>query len=721
MSLNEFSCFDTLFFLSLLLRQKIAMMGLQTTSTKRKYEFGACGEIVEIQANCSPSKASRLSSEASSTSSSSTEAVSSASDAKAASVQQQYSEANGSAAAKLTTTTVVSINGSTNHAAFNSNIVCSSSNGNVRLMKSVSSSAASSMIPSAEESIAKLEAVAAVEPWGPEPIVESMSRMQAVAVPDAWGSDGTRSALATTLLSADDLNEDDDDFEDDFDEEESIIPSYSPMRYPCTPPPSHMTRNGYVSTGNGYLKPSYYSEPYPQQNCSRTPYSQYGNRALPLNHSHYGWGHHHAYHPNYYGTPTNMVGGSTQQTIRCAENGKSYLELGSSNYGAADARHPKRCCDGRSGNWCNNNKQCYREQRLKIRNLSMFKLSRFRQVSEQSLYRSVLICNTLKFIDREIETENKESATSHAEYHAQHSLHYTHLKLGNTNGSNGSGSGGSSGPGDARHHQHAQHHSAQQPPPQMHNVPAPPANMAAATQSAHSQQQQQQMHSSQTQYASDISNSSNYSPQSPYNSRIATPITSTIMTFNETLPPYDHHPLRDVHQSGRVTPFPCSGLPDTDSGYGDEDVTKPINWGSVLSLSSQSALDPLNNNDLFSTTTASCTLISSPVTTTSGSIVGSTASSTSSITITSSHFNGTSTVQQPSQAHATQPPSNWDYNLLDMDLGLGPELTELLPSWKLTPLSADDILKSVTTPMEPTKIVLDNEMDSMTHIMVGGS
>lgn len=92
------------------------------------------------------------------------------------------------------------------------------------------------IIPSAEESIAKLEAVA-------------------MALPSAYGVDGnsiwrdsdsTRSALATTLLNADDLEDDDDDFEDDFDEDDSI-PCYSPLRYPCTT--TNMARNGYITSG----------------------------------------------------------------------------------------------------------------------------------------------------------------------------------------------------------------------------------------------------------------------------------------------------------------------------------------------------------------------------------------------------------------------------------------------------------------------------------------
>ena len=66
----------------------------------------------------------------------------------------------------------------------------------------------------------------------------------------------------------------------------------------------------------------------------------------------------------------------------------------------------KNCCEGRNNLWCTA-KQCYKEKRLKMMNLSMFKLARFRQASDQSLYRSVLICNTLKSLEKEIEIENQ--------------------------------------------------------------------------------------------------------------------------------------------------------------------------------------------------------------------------------------------------------------------------------------------------------------------------
>lgn len=147
-----------------------------------------------------------------------------------------------------------------------------------------------------------------------------------------------------------------------------------------------------------------------------------------------------------------------QETIRCAENGKSYLELGSGGW----AR--RRCCA----------RQCHRERRLKVMNLCVVKLSRFRQSADPSLRRSVLVCNTLRRMEREAEREAAEEAAR-----------------------------------------------APREPP----APLPP-----------------------------------------------------------------------LGAPGRATPFPAPQA-DADSGYGDEDCARPIDWGSVLSLSSQSALDPLNNNE----------------------------------------------------------------------------------------------------------------------------
>ncbi|GAB0086130.1 hypothetical protein DMENIID0001_001260 [Sergentomyia squamirostris] len=587
------------------------MMGLQAAASKRKYETGESGESSEQTGSCSPAKSSRWSG---------TTGVSSSAP---------------SATATVTITTTAS------------SVISSPSLG--------------------EDSIARLEAVTVpgeTTSWPGEPIVDSISRLQAVAVPGegtaGWGTDGARSALATTLLAADDLEDDDDDFEDDFDEDDTAIPSYLPLRYPCAPPRGYAPPSAYAPAA----KSSYYTESYPPLTCSRGVYGSRGPGYGPTN----GW-------TSGYYSPAEAA--SPQQTIRCAENGKSYLELGSASYssssgGMSNARGVgvKRCCDGRN-NWCNS-KQCYKERRLKMMNLSMFKLSRFRQVSEQSLYRSVLICNTLKCIEREMEIESKELGMhQHHVTNPHHPAHHHH------------------------HHPHHMHHPQTPPPPQPpHSTDYHPQYRVNGAPSVHHPHHPPpEMHYSALETPSG-------SFQAPYNGRAATPAPPSL-PFNDSLPPYDHHPLRDAaHSGGRATPFPSAGLPDTDSGYGDEDCTRPINWGSVLSLSSQSALDPLNNNDLFSTSTSTSTQV--------------TTSSSSSSNTNSCSFAASTTFSFASAASCTvTAATNWDYGLLDMDLGLGPELTELLPSWKLTPLSADDILKSVPEPGQ-------QEIDTaFTHIMVG--
>ncbi|XP_053691603.1 uncharacterized protein LOC128740116 [Sabethes cyaneus] len=469
----------------------------------------------------------------------------------------------------------------------------------------------------AEDSIAKLEAV--VIPgetnWNCEPIVDPISKLQAVAVPgETWGSDSTRSTLATTLLAADDLDDDDDDFEDEFDDDETILPSYSPIRYPCSP-----NRGGYIPA---YPKPGYFPEPY--QNCSRTSSAnngaqQYANRG-------YGWSQHGYYSPPYEAP-------SSQQTIRCAENGKSYFELGSANYNSvnqfgAPARHLKRCCDGR--NMSCNNKQCYKERRLKMMNLSMFKLARFRQASDQSLYRSVLICNTLKSIEREIDHENKEFSHQQHLQQQQHTHHYhtppphhlQHPHHQHPPPSPSSLSSGSTEYGNGPAYNNcriATPDKQQQPSPKFSDIGNGSSSNYSRLQGSNTTTQSPPTYGNgasctaeQQQSATITTQLSSYDQQQPQHhgslAAVSTASPTTAPTPHHHHHHHHHHPLKDPH-SGRATPFPSctggglagSGYHESDSGFGDDDCTRPINWGSVLSLSSQSALDPLNNNDLFVT------------------------------------------------------------------------------------------------------------------------
>ncbi|XP_060536831.1 uncharacterized protein LOC132708514 [Cylas formicarius] len=260
---------------------------------------------------------------------------------------------------------------------------------------------------------------------------DCIARLRAVAVPaaDTWRA--PTPSLAATLLSEDEF--DDDEFEDELSDDEKcagMVPPPDPLRFAH---PASATTQSY-------------------HNRYQMDYWQY------------------------YQSPQ-------QQTIRCEENGKSYLELG------ASPQMKTRCCDGRT-RWCH--VPCYRQRRLAVLNLSMCKLARYRQCSDPSLRRSVLICNTLRRLEREMEAEPSESTYS--------------------------------------------------PLPEI-NQPARP-----------------------------------------------NPVTE---------PSYEQS-LREVGNfSGRATPFPSTTTTDTDSGLGDDEMTKPINWSSVLSLTSQTDLESLNNNELY--------------------------------------------------------------------------------------------------------------------------
>uniref|UniRef100_A0A1A9VIA8 SERTA domain-containing protein n=1 Tax=Glossina austeni TaxID=7395 RepID=A0A1A9VIA8_GLOAU len=521
-----------------------------------------------------------------------------------------------------------------------------------------------SITPVPEDSIAKLEVVAAVpcEPWvsAPEP-VDCISKLQAVAVPtDPWGSISTRSTLATTLLSTDELDDDDDDFEDDYEEEESIIPTYCPLRY----------------------------HPFPTSSPSANAHQP----QLPQ--------------------PSSFT-----------------------NMHVAEARHPiKRCCDGR-GSWCNTNKPCYKDIRLKIRNLSMFKLSRFRQLHTQQQqpmlhpqhqdYIPVLNCGRL---------------TGAIDYHIQHQAQQSHQLQQNF----------------PHPYQQSQPERMDTPPP-AYQKPAPNTHFT-------------------------LGNGNN---------------ACNIVSANATMHPYDHYPFRESH-SGRATPFPTcqpvistppaatpattqvqscqtaniapatttttlTSLSDSDSGYADDDSTRSINWSSVLSLSSQSALDPLNNNDLFSilppanpatavpvtiTSTSSSALngndncnqtasvaISGTFTTVQSANSSTSASSASTnnncnttppsssttatfttlSTISSATHSLTSSYVNSMSAHLN-PASTWEYSFLDMEFGLGSEFTELVPSCKLS--SSDELFKNSLTPVAVTSRY-ENELEQPAHIMVG--
>ena len=360
-----------------------------------------------------------------------------------------------------------------------------------------------------------------------------LEELASVAPPD-WAAQ--RPALLTTLLEDDD-EVDDEDFDDE--EEERIEGKYLPAgksyscRYSSEDSCFNNKNSGYEDQGysGGSSSPVHY--------VSRSSYSSTKNSQY--------WG----------GYPSS----SPQQTIRCEENGKSYLELGPSPASARN-RTPSsldKCCDAERTSWCKRAPEtsCYRQRRLAVFNLSMCKLGRYRQFTDPSLLKSVLICNTLRYIEREMEQE-------------------------------GCFYGGLPG-----------HATCASPPP------LPPTPSPAEV-----------------------------DPTFPPPQFLEVPdITPSASSYRAGPEFYE--------QSGRATPFPLANqCCDSDSGVGDEDNAKSINWGSVLSLSSQSDLDPMNNNELFSDSSTTQDLVH--------------------------------------------------------------EFDDFLPTWKLTPVSADEVLKSATSDTSPS-------------------
>ncbi|XP_063705248.1 rho GTPase-activating protein gacU [Culicoides brevitarsis] len=666
------------------------MMGLQVAASKRKYEIGACTDLNDIQPNCTPAKNPRIdeitttittTSTSSSTSSSSSESVTLAQDDLIISTEaidtistQEESNADTTSISIIQTTSTTQVVSSPDEGT-KSSIPQLTGRGH-------------------ELTLSKLNSNWATNADDDEQVIDPISKLQAVAVPDeAWGSESTRSTLATTLLPPDDLDEDMDDFEDDFDDDDVMLPSYGP--------PPQVAYHRHVPSPKGYTPQfqKYPQEQYHNQNCSRSAptsastYNRYGS-----------WNNQYV-NEFYHNEP--MPVADPPQTIRCAENGKSYTELGTYTFFNANAtRHIKRCCDGKN-NWCNN-KQCNKEKRIRMLNLSMFKLSRFRQASDQSLYRSVLICNTLKAIEKEIETEKRQAAQMRRQL----------SQIGRGSSIILNGGIRSSTPVPSQKPPVSASATPQQPEYQAgapHAITTPEINTTNNNElQKRNEYSENNPNSTNTSSSNNLLNGSNYlqsTQQYTNHNRIYSNGFETLSA--QSSPPqnsYEYHPLKDP-SSGRATPFPASnGYPDTDSGYGGEDDNlspdgqfRSINWGSVLSLSSQSALDPLNNNELFPAVpvTHAASPVSSPA------------------PYNTCGFNSTLN----NSATTTT-------NYLDMDLGY-----DVLPNcYKLKPIVCDDFYtpEALKKWMEPgSKIVCDdfykapdshdnNMPDTFsTHIMVG--
>ena len=257
---------------------------------------------------------------------------------------------------------------------------------------------------------------------------------------------------------------------------------------------------------------------------------------------------------------------------------------------------------------------CYKTQRARMLNVSLQKLHLARQNHEGCLRRSVLICNMLRYIEDETE---RDAAMQYAPITSPpHPMEIDPYW----------------GPPP--------------PPPQVHQQQQQPTTVPVQ------QQQQQQSTSTMTPSQYHLTTGAPPPPPPPQtlpslpttssatSSAPSTPPTSTSNvssnnnnnSSNSTNTAYSDSfetTLKDFNSAFRSTPFSSP----THSKEEDESERGSINWGSVLSLSSNPAeesLDPLNNNNFSSesswTTSNNSTTV---VSTTSGSSTTSTSSTTS--------------------------------------------------------------------------------------------
>ena len=341
----------------------------------------------------------------------------------------------------------------------------------------------------------------------------------------------------------------------------------------------------------------------------------------------------------------------TTQRIECAENGKSYLQLGTMNaqthhlpvtpmiqpkpnmvyrrpippfrsnhlvssissnviQQGAPASQPRPVCD-HSNCLQKKNSFCYQSQRSRMLNMSLSKLHMARQSHDGSLRRSVLICNMLRYIEDETDRESMNAEAVAVAAAAQQQNTYMET--------------------DQHHYwppvtSQPQNQMSQQPPVQVTCGPAqtvtaesPMYSMAQSQQQAQAQQQAQGPNSLSSPASFGTSNAG---PQ---------PVSQEYETT-----------LKDFNSAFRSTPYASPAHPgsDMDSGLGlgdstsSMDIERGINWSSVLSLSSQSELDPLNNNtfatEAWPSTANTPTTLSSVQGTTLTDISSSTVSVTSS-------------------------------------------------------------------------------------------
>jgi len=387
---------------------------------------------------------------------------------------------------------------------------------------------------------------------------------------------------------------------------------------------------------------------------------------------------------------------------------------------------------------------CYRSCRSRMLNMSLHKLHMARQNHEGCLRRSVLICNMLRFIEDETEKEAIQEAhqqfpgipntspphmmetdqywsppqpnsPSSGMQHQPHvgmnaSLHQPQMLPSMNGNSNVSPQGVSmpvTNPNDGTTSYDISSSSLNSGVPYHNGVNVQNSSIPSNISTGNSNASQQPM-----------MNHSTTSPGTMSNQPITDSYEVTLKDFNTAFrsTPYSS----PVHHSGSLADIDSSVTSSESLGLSSS-VTQPmsstahssnvsnslddcrgsssgtINWGSVLSLGSQSELDPLNNNSFAVETWPTTTICGTSNASTSSTTTSTPTSGTNVMTSLNSSStnlslqNGMNCSQSTQQMHSTSntmssiPP----LNLSDLDIS-GQSFVDDI-GWKL---SADDVLKA---------------------------
>lgn len=303
-------------------------------------------------------------------------------------------------------------------------------------------------------------------------------------------------------------------------------------------------------------------------------------------------------------SPTYQFLEQNNQRIECHENGKSYLQLGTVNHHhlpVTPVLQPKPTtlaprrpsvslcrpllpprppnptppvCDHppHLSPLRNCSASCYRQQRGEMLSLSLHKLHTARQRSDSSLRRSVLICNMLRYIEVESTTEQR--------HHAE-SIGYSNQDIGL----------------EQSPYWNATPVSNFTPPP----TPNPYREITNSGSNSGNNAASYSSQTSSTQ--SRTSSCGNFdAPLKDFNSAFRQSSPAPMMTSASSASCNISHHTTEVSSSSLA-------ITSTPSALDDE---RGINWSSVLSLTSQNELDPLNNNSYSEQSSAASWTSSSP-------------------------------------------------------------------------------------------------------------